>query len=331
MKPTKGRRNLALWALLGVCSLPPVAEAARVKAVEYVGDHVFITANPAEIAALDNGRVPGWTRTGLELWVHDAPAPGLVPVCRFYSDRFAPRSLHFFTAFAAECDAVRANPDWIAEGVAFYVRMPEAQGGSEFSCPAGTHALYRWYNGGRGGLPLHALTPYGGRRAVMQQDVTREIGGYLQSGWSPEGIGYDYGDSMRDGIAFCPFASDGAGPGFDQAKVEAGQLDLVKGTRWAFQSARSLAVSFEFPPTIIEGRGHRYLEFTAGSIFVEASWNQSSGQLSVMLLPNDWDIPSQVLLVSFTGRNRVEGCFYEQAAAWEWGWKRCELVVGSRQ
>ena len=93
-------------AVLGtVLSFPPLAHAALVKAVEYVGDHVLLTANPAEIEALDSGRIPGWTRSGLEFWVHDAPGPALVPACRFYSAHYAPRGLHFLTAFApsAKC------------------------------------------------------------------------------------------------------------------------------------------------------------------------------------------------------------------------------------
>jgi len=50
-KRTRRVRDVALAALLGSSSLPAVADAALVKVIEYVGDHVFLTANAAEIAA----------------------------------------------------------------------------------------------------------------------------------------------------------------------------------------------------------------------------------------------------------------------------------------
>ncbi len=143
--------SLVVWV-----TIASPAQAGLVKAIEYVGDHVFLTANPAEIAVLDSGATPGWKRTGVELWVHDSPAPDLVAVCRFDSAAFAPRSSHFYTADTAECAALKANPDWVDEGVAFHVRLPDVNG----YCALGTAPVYRWYNNGRGGAPNHRFTPY---------------------------------------------------------------------------------------------------------------------------------------------------------------------------
>jgi len=141
-----------LAALVG---LVQPASAGLVKAIEYAGDHVFLTANPGEIAALDSGTIPGWQRTGVELWVHDTPEPGLVPVCRFYSAAFAPRSSHFYTADPAECASVQGSHDWVYEGVAFYASPSGADG----QCPADWWGVARWYNNGRGGAPIHVYVP----------------------------------------------------------------------------------------------------------------------------------------------------------------------------
>ena len=45
-------------------------------------------------------------------------------------------------------------PDWTYEGVAFYARLPDAQG----NCAAGTAAIHRLFNNGQGGAPNHAYT-----------------------------------------------------------------------------------------------------------------------------------------------------------------------------
>jgi len=148
----------SLASLCAGVTIAMPAQAGLVKAIEYVGDHVFLTANPAEIAALDSGTIIGWTRSGLELWVYDAPEPGLVPVCRFYSAAFAPRSSHFYTADAAECAAIKGSPDWTDEGIAFYARLPDARSGY---CPLESMEIGRWYNGGRGGAPGHLFYPFG--------------------------------------------------------------------------------------------------------------------------------------------------------------------------
>jgi len=103
--------------------------------------HYFMTASPDEARLVDGGSAgPGWARTGGEFGVfaRATDAPGLAPVCRFYSPRF---NSHFYTANATECEAVKHNADWSYEGTAFYVPLPDAG-----TCAAGTTAVYRSYN-----------------------------------------------------------------------------------------------------------------------------------------------------------------------------------------
>jgi serine protease len=133
-----------------------VADAAAA-VVEYYNsqlDHYFITADPAEQAAVDAGAAgPGWRRTGQGFRAY-TPAlgvpPGQSPVCRFYGStaidpatglRRGPNS-HFYTAQAAECAAVKNDPGWVLEGIAFFTRLPEASG----LCAAGTLPVFRSYN-----------------------------------------------------------------------------------------------------------------------------------------------------------------------------------------
>jgi probable HAF family extracellular repeat protein len=150
---------------------PPTA------AVEYhhAGfDHYFLTANPDEIAALDNGVFLGWARTGQTFNVYvDAPI-GTNATCRFFSAAFSPKSSHFYTAFADECAKVKTNPDWQFEGIVFNIAVPDQNG----SCPSNTQPVYRLYNNGQGAAPNHRFTT---SLAVRSQMVA--------AGWVPEGPG----------------------------------------------------------------------------------------------------------------------------------------------
>lgn len=157
---------------------PTVAVAAGglVEVVEYYNaglEHYFITAEPAEIAALDGGAFGGaWVRTGstFPAWESGSVAGiGItVPVCRFFGtdqyrsdgSRIGPNS-HFYTADPAECEHVKtawqsiagngiSYPAWTYEGVAFAVVLPVAG-----ACPAGTQGVYRAYNNGARGDPNH--------------------------------------------------------------------------------------------------------------------------------------------------------------------------------
>jgi hypothetical protein len=98
---------------------------ATVPVVEFYNaalDHYFITANPGEMAKLDDGTFKGWQRTQQsfkafppESW---ALAAGLARVvCRFYGNPAAGLDSHFYSATKDECDDVKRKfPDsWIFE------------------------------------------------------------------------------------------------------------------------------------------------------------------------------------------------------------------------
>jgi serine protease len=123
---SSSRRFQRAAAVVWLCILAAPAAAEVVRAVEYYHqafEHYFVTANPAEIAALDSGAVSGWWRTGQRYRVDDAPAEGLVPVCRFYTAAYAGKASHFFTASATECEHVKTMPDWTYGGTAFQPRQ----------------------------------------------------------------------------------------------------------------------------------------------------------------------------------------------------------------
>jgi len=150
---------VAAAACIGMIGPSRDAVAAQVSAVEFYHaefDHFFLATYPNEMASLDRGATKGWERGWVEFKVNDGPGPGLVPACRFFSASFAPKSSHFFTAFADECAAVKANPTWTFEADAFYVQLPDSLG----RCAVGTMPIYRSYNGGTGGAPAHRFTPY---------------------------------------------------------------------------------------------------------------------------------------------------------------------------
>jgi hypothetical protein len=192
----------AFVALMAVGSSPAAAEVVR--AVEYYHqafEHYFVTANPAEIAALDSGAFSGWWRTGQRFRVDTAPAEGLVPVCRFYTAAYAGKASHFYTASESECAHVKTMPDWTYEGVAFNVRVPDAAG----NCPAGTAPISRLFNNGQGGAPNHAYTADAAKRATL-----------VAAGW------------VAEGSAFCtPLAA---------ADLLA-QTQVLSGARWSFPAS----------------------------------------------------------------------------------------------
>jgi len=169
--------NFATPIVIGPPPPPPPPAGVKVTAVEYYYpgfDHYFITANSDEIAKLDAGVFPGWTRTGQSFHVYyDAPA-GSTGVCRFFSTAFAPKSSHFYTPDATECGGVKHNASWQYEAIVFNVPVPDAAG----NCAAGTVPVYRMYNNGQGAAPNHRYTTSLAVRAQM-----------LANGWIPEGHG----------------------------------------------------------------------------------------------------------------------------------------------
>jgi DNA-binding beta-propeller fold protein YncE len=138
-------------------------------------DHFFVTADPTERRLIDDGRYGSdWTVSDDLFRVWSGPVPGSVPVCRFHSARFAPKSSHVYTPHAAECETLKSGGEWQYEGIAFHVALPDAAG----ACPVGTEPLYRLYNGGKGGAPNHRYTTSAQTLAAM-----------TASGWSAEGEG----------------------------------------------------------------------------------------------------------------------------------------------
>jgi hypothetical protein len=129
----------------GVVTTPAVAPPA-VDVVEFYNaplNHYFLTANPDEAAAIDRGAVgPNWVRTGLGFRAYAAgtSGSGTVDVCRFFGTPGVGPSSHFFTGNAAECAAVRINPNWFDEGIAFRAILPAAG-----VCPAGSTPVLRFF------------------------------------------------------------------------------------------------------------------------------------------------------------------------------------------
>jgi hypothetical protein len=123
----------------------PASEQAQAIEFYHSGlDHYFITANAAEIADLDTGVHPGWTRTGYQFPVIKAGSTlaGSQPVCRFYAGSF---SSHFYSAKTSECDAVKAQfgDVWQYEsGEVFRAFLVDANG----KCPADTTTVTRLWN-----------------------------------------------------------------------------------------------------------------------------------------------------------------------------------------
>ena len=164
---------------------PPPSTGVQLVEYYHAGfDHYFLTHLADEIRKLDDGTFAGWTRTGRTIGAWSQPSAGSSPVCRFFSAAFTPKSSHFYTSFAFECDDVKRNPDWTFEGEVFHVALPDAQG----ACPAGSEAVYRLYNQGQGGAPNHRFTTDAALRAQM-----------MSRGWVPEGTGL--------GVTMCTPAS----------------------------------------------------------------------------------------------------------------------------
>ena len=135
------------------------------QAVEYLHagfGHYFVTAQGDEIAGLDAGVFAGWARTG-QAWKIYNYGPDVHDLCRFFTVFFAPKSSHFYTAVATECDWVKGNPVWSYEKVAGKVGLPDAGG----QCAAGQVPLYRVYNEGMTGAPNHRYSTSLAIRAEM--------------------------------------------------------------------------------------------------------------------------------------------------------------------
>jgi predicted dienelactone hydrolase len=154
--------------------LPPAIDQRW--AIEYYNaslDHYFMTAEPAEAAMLDQGIiVPGWRRTGEVFKVYARDSAEGLPACRFFGTPGVGPNSHFFTILDYECAAVKNNPLWMFEGIAFRVEMPDSAG----QCAADRVPVVRMYNNGKGGQANH--------RYLTSHSEIREM---LGEGWIVEG------------------------------------------------------------------------------------------------------------------------------------------------
>jgi hypothetical protein len=139
-------------AVLAKVTMPTGPVPAVARAVEYFNSglgHYFMTANAAEIDALDSGKFVGWQRTGMSFNVVDPAAntAGMASsVCRYYGSPAYGLDTHFYSASPDECALVHSKwPDqWILESSnVFQVYMPNTSTGA---CPAGMLSVYRTWN-----------------------------------------------------------------------------------------------------------------------------------------------------------------------------------------
>jgi hypothetical protein len=140
-------------------------------------DHYFYTANPSEIAGLDDGTgARGWTRTGRSFRVLRSPGCPYVrheqAAYRFFGKPGVGPSSHVFTVDREECRIVADSGAWLYESVAFWATPPDSSGGCSHP---GEIPLYRvWKSFGDSN---HRFTT---ERAVVEEMKAK--------GWVDEGI-----------------------------------------------------------------------------------------------------------------------------------------------
>ena len=180
------RARSILCSVAALCaSLLPLQPALAVEVVvtEFYNTtlkHYVLITDPAEAAAIDQGAAgPGWERTGGTLAAYSAPgdAAGLVPVCRFYGSISPGPNSHFFTADPAECAAVKLDPGWHYEGIAFYIQLPANR-----LCANPLKPVWRAYNNGF--RPPPGFND-GNHRFSTDHTAIEQL---VAQGWTDEGI-----------------------------------------------------------------------------------------------------------------------------------------------
>lgn len=156
-------------------------ETAPVPVVEYFNaalDHFFVSASGSDIAALDEGRLSGWQRTGRTFNAYATAQPGTTPVCRYYIPPALGDS-HFLSADPAECSAVGAKfPAFVLESsAAMHVFLPDRAAGT---CPAATRPVYRLWNGRSDSNHRYTTDP-----GIRDEMVAR---GFVQEGYGPGAV-----------------------------------------------------------------------------------------------------------------------------------------------
>jgi hypothetical protein len=153
----------------------------RAEAVEYYHpglDHWFVTAAPADIEALDSGRLTGWQRTGESFGTYPTARPGFESVCRFYIPPALGDS-HFISASPDECAEVRRRfPAYVEEAPSFMAEaLPDPAIGA---CASGLVPVYRVWN--RRADSNHRYTT---RVALRDEMIAR---GGVSEGYGPDGV-----------------------------------------------------------------------------------------------------------------------------------------------
>jgi hypothetical protein len=169
--------SLAMTTISGT-GIAAAPTAPAVDVVEFFNaslGHYFLTAVSEEAAAIDAGKVgSGWVRTGFTFRAYavETQAEGTLPVCRFFGTPGQGPDAHFFTADAAECALVKANPRWLYEGLAFRAAVPV-----DGACAAGTAPVVRFFRPG-------AIVTEARHRYVKD---AAEIARMRSAGWIEEG------------------------------------------------------------------------------------------------------------------------------------------------
>jgi hypothetical protein len=161
---------------LGVPSPPPKVTAVEFYHLGY--DHYFVAASAQDIADLDNGVHPGWSRTGYDFRVWAAAGGATKPVCRYYIPPGYGDS-HFFSAAPDECAIALVKFPWLIRetDAAFYISLPDPTTGS---CGANEMAVYRLWNG-----RADSNHRYTTSNAVK---VAMVAAGYVAEGYGPDQV-----------------------------------------------------------------------------------------------------------------------------------------------
>ena len=137
-------RQSGAYTLVLSSAAPTVPAVTTTEFYNTTLKHYFVTADPNEATAIDNGSAgAGWSRTGYSynVFANQAAAAGSNPVCRFYGTPGVGPNSHFYTVDAGECAGVKKDPGWFYEGIAYYIQPPQSD-----ACPSGTQPIYRVYN-----------------------------------------------------------------------------------------------------------------------------------------------------------------------------------------
>jgi len=148
-------------------------------------DHYFVSANPDEIAKLDNGTFKGWARTGKTFKAFPADSVALAgdlthAVCRYYGNPSAGLDSHFYSGAKDECDDVKRKfPDaWVFESAdVFQAIFPDRITGE---CPNGASPVYRLFN-----QRADVNHRYTTDTALRSQMIGK---GYVPEGYGPQGV-----------------------------------------------------------------------------------------------------------------------------------------------